>query len=140
MLVPPWTNVSISETLTNDPDFTALATLVVSANLTSLLLHDVGPLTLFAPSNAALAKVNTSSFNHSRRNMLVLNHIVKGNWYSSVLGSNGSVLLLTTLGNQTLKVQNTGNQTHVGGALITASDVLASNGVVHMIDGVLGIS
>ena len=42
-----------------------------------------------------------------------------------------------TLNGQSLRIRTTGGTVRVGGAKVTQADVLASNGVIHVIDRVL---
>ncbi len=112
--------------------------MVASTNLASLL-NGTGPLTLFAPSNAAVAKLNASSLKTLSLPNLLLGHVLDGNWYGpSDISSNVSVL--TTVSNHTLQIKNVGDQTYVDGILISEFNLLASNGVIHVIDGVFGIT
>jgi uncharacterized surface protein with fasciclin (FAS1) repeats len=44
---------------------------------------------------------------------------------------------LTTLQGQTLKVTKSGDEIRINGVRVIAADVPATNGVIHVIDGVL---
>lgn len=118
----------------------SLSTLVdalVAADLTETLSGD-GPFTVFAPSNDAFAKLDPEVLNNiistpSLLTSLLQYHVVGTELTSDRL--NGTVQ--TLLSGQTLEAVNAGGVTINGTSNVTTSDVLASNGVIHVIDEVL---
>merc|ERR1711918_31840 len=107
-----------------------------------------GPFTLFAPTNAGFAALPSGVIDdlmkptHKAQLVDILkNHVVQGQTLSS------DFMLfekLTTLQGSELKLQIWGGVAHVGTSLsskdrktITSLDNMASNGVMHVIDGVL---
>ncbi|KAH8593672.1 FAS1 domain-containing protein [Bisporella sp. PMI_857] len=95
--------------------------------------------TTFIPNSmAALAAFNNITATNptaDRLNGIFNYHFVTGfRGYSSNL-SNG--LRLKSFQGSTLTITKRGNETFVNGAKITTSDMLVSNGVVHVIDGLL---
>ena len=118
----------------------SLSTLVdalVAADLTETLSGD-GPFTVFAPSNDAFAKLDPDVLNNiistpSLLTSLLQYHVVGTELTSDRL--NGTVQ--TLLSGQTLEAVNAGGVTINGASNVTTSDVLASNGVIHVIDEVL---
>ncbi|MCP4882306.1 MAG: fasciclin domain-containing protein, partial [Flavobacteriales bacterium] len=119
------------------PDLSTLVDALVEANLTEAL-SGPGPFTVFAPSNAAFAKLDPDILNNiistpSLLTALLTYHVASAELTSDVL--NGSVQ--TLLSGQSLSVVNSGGVTINGTANVTTADVLASNGVIHVIDEVL---
>jgi len=119
------------------PDLSTLVDALVAANLTEAL-SGPGPFTVFAPSNAAFAKLDPDILNNiiatpSLLTSLLTYHVASAELTSDVL--NGSVQ--TLLSGQSLSVVNSGGVTINGTANVTTADVLASNGVIHVIDEVL---
>ncbi len=98
-----------------------------------------GPLTVFAPSNAAFANVDADVLNNILANQDVLTdllqyHVVSGNVLSSDL-STGPV---TTVNGGMIDVEVSGAGVVLNGTSnVTTADIEASNGVIHIIDEVL---
>jgi uncharacterized surface protein with fasciclin (FAS1) repeats len=107
-------------------------------------------LTLFAPNNAAftqlLAALGLNDINAIPTGTLIAvlqYHLVNGRAFSSDL-SNGSISMLAG-GNTTVNLNNgtngaptiTGNSESMNRANIVATNIMARNGVVHVIDKVL---
>jgi uncharacterized surface protein with fasciclin (FAS1) repeats len=125
------------------PDFSILVEAVVAAGLVDALSAP-GPLTVFAPTNAAfadlLAELGLTKEQLFADNALLTRvltyHVVDG----LVLEADVPVgVPITTLEGDTLSVSSelaiTDQRSRVAG--ITATDVLASNGVIHVVDKVL---
>jgi transforming growth factor-beta-induced protein len=123
----------------NDDLSTLEAALVKFPDLVSTLSSS-GKVTVFAPTNAAfenlLVAVGQTSLDDIPEDVLrdILEyHVVSGATLSSQL-SNGE---LTTVGGETIMVNTMGGVSLNGTASVTKADVIASNGVVHIIDEVL---
>ncbi|MCC7003536.1 MAG: fasciclin domain-containing protein [Gemmatimonadaceae bacterium] len=137
---PTGPRLTITETAVATPDLSTLVAALTAANLDETLDGD-GPFTVFAPVNAAFTALPAgvvtnllASGNAAILTKLLTFHVVPGRLEASQL-TNGQVL--TTVEGTQLTVSITGGQVRVGGALVTTADVDASNGVVHLIDGVL---
>ncbi|XP_047431437.1 stabilin-2 isoform X2 [Mugil cephalus] len=93
--------------------------------------------TILVPSSVAVSKMSSEdkTFWTTEGNLpsLIRNHILLGSYPSSSLSNMSSVTSLLT----TLPVSTSNEVTVVGGATITTSDVVASNGLIHIIDKVL---
>lgn len=142
-----------SSTLAPGPDnllLTAAMTerldlLVAAITLTDLTatLRDGGPYTIFAPSDEAFRTLPDGAFedliqpqNRDELREILLDHLVEG-----VLVSAEAVTLedpIPTVGGGYLELGPREAFT-VGGATIEQADVSASNGVIHIMDGVLSI-
>lgn len=119
------------------PDLSILVDALVAAQLTEALSGD-GPFTVFAPSNAAFGKLDPEVLNNIISTPSLLTSLLQYHVAGAALTSdqlNGSVQ--TLLSGQSLAVENSGGVTINGSSNVTTADVLASNGVIHVIDEVL---
>merc|ERR1719454_1486656 len=121
-----------------------LSTLVAALKAGQLVsaLEGKGPFTVFAPTNAAFAKLPKATLNSllEYKNIKTLQavleyHVVSGAIYSSTLKSENTV---KTLESETMLVEvRNGGVIINHAAHVTTADIAASNGVVHIIDTVL---
>lgn len=100
-----------------------------------------GPFTVFAPTDAAFAALPEGTVeslllpeNRSELQRILENHIVPGRLPASDVLANSS---LETLANTQLEVTLDGDQARIAGVAITATDIMAGNGVIHVVDAVL---
>lgn len=118
--------------------FKTLLALAEQAGLAGAL-EGKGPFTVFAPTDAAFAKVPKSTLAalaHNRNNLraVLLYHVLKGNITAAKLVKLHSV---RTLNGQSLSVHLTHGAVTVGGAKVIKANITASNGVIHVINQVL---
>ncbi len=133
-------------------DLSVLASAVHAAELADTLASP-GPFTVFAPSDAAFAKLSQTEMDHlfkpenkRRLTSLMAHHILAGQLTTSELrdrarAANGQ-LTLRTVDGDTIEVKDCDDQLHIadqhgGQAIVTVSDLLQSNGVIHVMDSVL---
>jgi len=141
VLLPP---ANIADLAGGVPDLSTLAGLLGDAGLASVLAGD-GPFTVFAPSNDAFARLGDPGLTPEQLKSVLLYHVAAGNVPSSALPKRGDVDTLFAKGGdpQTVDVSVWWRRVHVKGdanaqaATVTTKDVLAANGVVHVIDEVL---
>jgi uncharacterized surface protein with fasciclin (FAS1) repeats len=122
-----------------DNGFTTLTAAVVKAELLPALTNPFGTFTVFAPTNAAFDNLATALgtdlngiLNLPNLADVLLYHVVGSVALSTDL-TNGAV---PTLLGQDVTIDIT-NGVKVNDANVTTADVLADNGVVHVIDAVL---
>jgi uncharacterized surface protein with fasciclin (FAS1) repeats len=122
------------------PDLSTLVTAVSTAKLADTL-QGKGPFTVFAPTNAAFEKLGDEQVqsllepeNRDQLTKVLTYHVVPGTLTAADL-SDGQKL--ETVAGETLTVKVDGDTVTVGDASVVQPDVEASNGVVHVIDGVL---
>ena len=122
------------------PDLSTLVTAVSTAKLGDTLQGD-GPFTVFAPTNAAFKELGDEQVqsllepeNRDQLTKVLTYHVVPGTLTAADL-SDGQKL--ETVAGETLTVKVNGGTVMVGDASVVQPDVEASNGVVHVIDGVL---
>lgn len=118
--------------------FKTLVSLVKKAGLASTL-SGKGPFTVFAPTDAAFAKVPKSTLNALAKDKaalrsVLLYHVASGKVTASKVVKVKSV---KTLQGQSAKVRVSGGKVFIGPATVTTADVMASNGVIHVVNKVL---
>ena len=103
-------------------------------------LQGAGPFTVFAPTDTAFAEagIDLSTFDTPEENAtltaILLHHVVSGSVPSSAL-SDG--MFATTVNGDRVQFGVDGNGVTVSNANVTTPDVLASNGIIHVIDKVM---
>jgi uncharacterized surface protein with fasciclin (FAS1) repeats len=131
-------NQNIVQTAIAAGQFKTLASLLTKAGLAGTL-QGKGPFTVFAPTDAAFAKVPKATLaalgkDKAKLRAVLLYHVVKG----KVTAAQAMKLrTATTLQGKSLTIRVSGGKVIVGGAGVTKADVMASNGVIHVINKVL---
>lgn len=134
------------------PDHTTLVQAVTAAGLAETLQGD-GPFTVFAPTNAAFAALPAGALDDllkpENKDQLVAVlgcHVVEAKAMAAdvakMIADGNGTAEITTLGNCRLTATEMDGKVMIGGAsgtpaTVTAADLEAGNGVVHVIDGVL---
>jgi uncharacterized surface protein with fasciclin (FAS1) repeats len=118
--------------------FTTLASLLEKAGLAGTL-EGKGPYTVFAPTDAAFAKVPKATLaaladNKAKLRAVLLYHVVKGKVTAAQAMKLQSA---TSLEGMSLPIRVSGGKVIVGGATVVKANVMASNGVIHVINKVL---
>ena len=130
--------MNIVATASGDARFDTLTMLLTRAGLVSALKQP-GPYTVVAPTDAAFAKVPKTTLNALLRDKaklkaVLLYHVVKGKVLASEVVQLRQV---KTLNGKSFGVRTAGSNVFLGGAKVTTPDVIASNGVIHVVDRVL---
>ncbi len=128
--------VSVADTLAASPELSTLSSLVVKAGLTDTL-KGTGPFTVFAPTNAAFAKVPAKTMDDLAKDSAKLKavltyHVIPGKVMASDV-KNGNV---KTVNGANLALSKAGDYVTVEDGLVQKADVAATNGVVHIVDSV----
>lgn len=126
-------------------DFKTLATALTAAGLVDTL-KGPGPFTVFAPTDAAFAKLPKATLDKVLADKAMLTkiltyHVVSGEVTAAqVVGMNGKKVTTVEKGTFTVNVKD-GKVSLTDGAgntvNVTKTDIMASNGVIHVIDAVL---
>ena len=131
---------NIVQIAASEPQFSTLVSLVKKAGLAGAL-EGRGPLTLFAPTNAAFAKVPAATLktlsapkNKAELIKVLEYHVVGGDYTAAKVEKHSS---LTTLEGSKLSVKVSGGHVYLNNAEVTEANVMASNGVIHVINAVL---
>jgi uncharacterized surface protein with fasciclin (FAS1) repeats len=138
MSAPAAPTKNIVQTAVAAGQFKTLTSLVKKAGLAATL-QGKGPFTVFAPTDAAFAKVPKSTLSalakdKAKLRSVLLYHVAKGNLTAAKVVKLKSA---KTLNGQRVTIRVSGSTVSVGGATVTKADVLASNGVIHVINKVL---
>ena len=118
--------------------FKTLAKLLTRAGLIDELQQQ-GPFTVFAPSDAAFKKVPKRTLNvllHDKAKLkaVLLYHVVSGKVTAADVVKHSSA---RTLDGKSVRIRVSGANVFVNSAKVTTPDVMASNGVIHVINRVL---
>jgi uncharacterized surface protein with fasciclin (FAS1) repeats len=129
---------NIVQTAAAAGQFKTLVKLAREAGLAGTLAGK-GPFTVFAPTDAAFAKLpraTVAALEHNRAKLraVLLYHVLKGKITAAQLVKRHSV---KTLNGQSLKVRVKNGVVTVGGVRVIKTNIAASNGVIHVINGVL---
>jgi len=129
---------NIVQTAVAAGQFKTLVKLVKQAGLAGAL-QGKGPLTVFAPTDAAFAKVPKATLaalakDKAKLRAVLLYHVAKGKLTAAKVVKLRSI---KTLNGQSLKVRVSHGAVTVGGARVVKADIGASNGVIHVINKVL---
>jgi uncharacterized surface protein with fasciclin (FAS1) repeats len=124
----------------SNSDFSTLVAAVSAADLVDTLKSD-GPFTVFAPTNAAFAALPEGTVetllmpeNKDQLVKVLTYHVVPGAVTSDQLA--GERLNVETVQGQTVHVDGT-DGVRVNKSNVTTADIIATNGVIHVIDKVL---
>lgn len=143
---------TIVDVAVGNEDFSTLVAALTAADLVSALQGE-GPFTVFAPTNSAFAKIDSNTLNslleeknkEALANILTY-HVVSGKLTAkdvvAALEKGNGMVELTALNGQILTVVQKDSKIwlkDVNGnySEITATDVMGSNGVIHVIDSVV---
>ena len=143
---------NIVQNAVNSRDHTTLVAAVQAAGLVDTL-SGPGPFTVFAPTNAAFAKLPAGTVenlvkpeNKATLTTILTYHVVAGRMTSTdimrAIRAGHGTATLTTVQGEPLKAMMAGGRLILtdakgGTSAVTIKDVLQSNGVIHVVDTVL---
>lgn len=140
----PTTSMNIVQIAQSNSDFSTLVAAVQAAGLVNTL-EGSGPFTVFAPTNAAFAALPPGTLqtllqpaNKAALTSILTYHAVAGAFKAAdvmpgvVKTVNGATFTVTSTGGKLAITDGKGNVAH-----IITTDIVASNGVIHVIDAVL---
>ena len=121
-------------------DFSTLVAAVSAAGLVETLKGD-GPFTVFAPNNAAFAKLPDGTVasllepeNLETLQGILTYHVVAGNVMAADVVNLSSA---TTVNGKDVHIRVKNGSVYVNKSKVIATDIVGSNGVIHVIDSVL---
>ena len=131
---------SIVEIAAGNPDFSTLVAALQAADLVDVLSGD-GPFTVFAPTNEAFAQLPPGTVemlllpeNKGKLTAILTYHVVAG----KVMAADVVTLIeAKSVEGNTIAVSVADGAVMVDGATVVATDIEASNGVIHVIDAVI---
>lgn len=131
---------TIVETAQSNGRFTKFVAAVTAADLVGTM-SGAGPFTVFAPDDAAFAKLPAGALdgllkpeNKGKLVDLLKFHVISGSVPAGSLA--GKTTDVASLQGESLKVEGK-EGVAVNGAKVTTADVACTNGVIHIIDTVL---
>jgi uncharacterized surface protein with fasciclin (FAS1) repeats len=118
-------------------EFKTLAQALTAADLVKTLKGS-GPFTVFAPTDAAFAKIPKDQLDallqdKAKLGAVLTYHVVPG----KVLAKDVKAGPVKTVQGGSLTVKADGSKVTVDGATVVKTDIIASNGVIHVIDAVV---
>ncbi len=130
----------IVDTAVEAGQFTTLAAALEATGLVETLKGD-GPFTVFAPTDEAFAKLPERTVetllmpeNRDQLTAILTYHVVPG----SVMAADVVTLdEAETVNGEMLDISTSGDSVMVNDATVTATDIAASNGVIHVVDSVI---
>jgi uncharacterized surface protein with fasciclin (FAS1) repeats len=142
----------IVDNAVNSKDHTTLVAAVKAAGLVETL-KGPGPFTVFAPTNAAFAKLPAGTVetlvkpeNKATLTSILTYHVVAGRMTAAdimkAIKAGGGKATLTTVNGGTLTASMMGSKVMLtdakgGMSTVTIANVMQSNGVIHVVDTVL---
>ncbi len=130
----------VVDIIVNSPDHNTLEAALGAAGLVNTL-NDAGPFTVFAPTDAAFAALPPGTVQTLLQDPqgvltnILLNHVSGSNTKSTDLSNGQNIVTLNS--GKTVKVIINSNGVFINNAKVTVADIIADNGVVHVIDAVL---
>ena len=148
-----WESNSIAAKTMEDDSLSSLASAFQNAELAQTFTEEEGPYTVFAPTNAAFDKVDQATLdtlmkseNSDKLGDVLKYHVVEdeitAEELSERIDENNGEYSFTTLSGASLTALKSGDDIMLkdengNTAKITKTDIEASNGVIHQIDGVV---
>ena len=128
----------IVQTAINAGNFKTLATALTEAGLVDALKGD-GPFTVFAPTDEAFKNLPKGALDNLLKDKEALKNVLLYHVVSGRVSSNEVVDLnkATTMNGSDIKIKTTEGKVMINDAQVTGADVMASNGIIHVIDKVL---
>ncbi len=130
---------TVVEIAVGSPDHTTLVAAVKAAGLAETL-SGPGPFTIFAPTNAAFAKLPAGTVesllkpeNKAKLVAILTYHVVP----AKVLAADVKTGEAPTVNGKKLNIKADGMGVTVNNAKVIATDLVGSNGVVHVVDTVI---
>ncbi len=131
---------TIVDIAAGNPDFSTLVELVTAAGLGETLSGS-GPFTVFAPTNEAFAAVPADTLaalqadpTGALTDVLKL-HVISGE-VDAEAATAAAGTCVETLGGK-VKVEKVGDGLTIGGVPIVSTDIKGSNGIIHVLGGVI---
>ena len=131
----------IIETATAAGNFKTLASALREAGLVNTL-KGAGPYTVFAPTDAAFAKLPKAEIESLLKDKeklkgILLFHVLPGSLSAAAVGKMHDGDKVKTVSGKEFTLGLKDNLVTVNGALVSKTDIQASNGVIHAIDTVI---
>jgi transforming growth factor-beta-induced protein len=129
---------TIADIAVNDGRFTTLVTALQAAELVETLQGD-GPFTVFAPTDEAFAKLPAGTIEALLKDIPALKNILLYHVVSGAVKSEQVVTLTSadTVAGKPVTVKVEDGKVFINNAQVVIVDIVAKNGIIHVIDTVL---
>ncbi len=135
------TATTIVDVAMSNGSFKTLTSLLVAAGLVDTLKGE-GPFTVLAPTDEAFAKIDAATLaslsepaNIEKLRAILTGHVIAGAAKAeSLVGKSQTV---ATVGGSSITIDGTSGTVMIGGSKVVTPDVMASNGIIHVIDTVI---
>lgn len=139
---PATSVLTIAEIAASDANFSTLVTALSAANLVDTLADETATFTVFAPTNDAFAAIPSDTLNAiiadtDTLTAILLQHVIAGAGVDAVTAYSLNGQAAEMASGAMLDIALVDRQLTIGGATITATDIYASNGIIHVIDAVI---
>jgi len=129
---------TIVDIAASDPQFSTLVAALKAAGLVETL-SGKGPFTVFAPTNAAFAKIPKADLDKLLADKAALTkvltyHVVAGKVTAAQVMK---LKMAKTVQGSDVNVMVMGKSVEINGAKVIKANIMASNGIIHVIDTVL---
>jgi transforming growth factor-beta-induced protein len=138
VILPPTEAPSIVEIAVEDGRFSTLVAALQAADLVGTLEGE-GPYTVFAPTDDAFAKLPEGTVDALLNDIptlrsILLYHVVPGSVMASEVVDLDSA---STASGEKIMIKVSGGSVMINDAQVIITDIVASNGVIHVIDTVI---
>jgi len=139
---PEDTLVSIVDTAVNAGSFTTLVAALQATGLDAALANEEDTFTVFAPTDEAFAKLGDETINAlladpEQLSSILLYHVIAGQAVDSTTAISLANSSVATASGASIAISIADGNLLINDSTVTAADVQATNGVIHVIDTVL---
>jgi len=127
---------NIASVATNAGSFTTLLNALVATGLDSTITGD-GPFTVFAPTDAAFAAIDTSGLSTDQLRDILLYHVVSGKEINAAAATALAGNTVEMANGDDLALSLSGSELFANLSSVATPNVDASNGIIHAIDTVM---
>jgi len=135
----PTETLTLVDIVSTDPSLSTLAKVIKAADLAKAL-SGPGPFTIFAPNDAAFAKLSPNTLsdllrpeNKNKLTAILTYHVVPG----KITADNFKNMKVRTLHGKPLEIKVNGNEVTVNSAKVDKNQITGANGIIYITDTVL---
>ena len=125
-----------------DPQFSTLVTALEAADLVSTLADETAVFTVFAPTDDAFAALGEETINSLLADIPTLTdiltyHVIADQAVDAATATSLNGSDVEMLSGDTVSISVQGDTLYINDSAVIAADVIATNGIIHVIDAVL---
>ncbi|WP_049722958.1 fasciclin domain-containing protein [Gilvimarinus polysaccharolyticus] len=146
VLLPPTDETTATKnivaTAVDAGSFTILVSALQAAGLDSVLANEAETFTVFAPTDAAFDKIDSTTLNAliadtPALTQVLLQHVIQGAAVNSISAFTLNGTQVDTASGEDVSIAIVAGQLQIQGSGITTYDIYTSNGIIHVIDTVI---